>query len=329
MGVWTVTGTTNSVVGASICSAVFFLAAIGNVIMFRRTNFRLHAIMGLGGFFRGIGFALTAAASSAQDASTGSGIVYGFFTAAGLGIAIALTCLMAVVWFNNSRDSVRPPGYQIFSILMKLLFPLVIILGPILGLAMAALIYSNSFPLPQNVIDGEGADDKDLLLDDPLTLLFAYPSASLGIRKTSSMGMMLIAAIVTAASFGLSIFVALKKEGGGFKDPDALIWYLGFSTIFLVWSGGFRVACAYTYYPTLAVNETLFFTLSILPEMINIILWLVPDRLMIRSVLGSGFDDWWAKNHPASSPTKALPDNDKKLSDIEVPEIVPVEEVSL
>jgi hypothetical protein len=115
--------------------------------MFKKTNFRLYFIMGLGGLFRGIGFALSAAASSVQDATTGEGIVYGFFTAAGLGIAIALNCLMAVVYLKNSRESVRA-----LEILMKLQFPLVIILGPILGLAMAALIYGNSFPLPQNVL---------------------------------------------------------------------------------------------------------------------------------------------------------------------------------
>ena len=155
LGVWTVTGTTNSVAAAAICSAVYLVAAIANILMFKKTKFRLHIIMGLGGLFRGIGFALSAAASSVQDATTGEGIVYGFFTAAGLGIAIALNCLMAVVYLKNSRESARAPGFKALEILMKLQFPLVIILGPILGLAMAALIYGNSFPLPQNVLDGE------------------------------------------------------------------------------------------------------------------------------------------------------------------------------
>ena len=109
-----------------------------------------------------------------------------------------------------------------------------------------------------------------------------------------------MASIVTVSCLWLSIFAA-NKGGIGFKDPDARVGYLGFATIFLVWSCGFRVACAFTYYPYLAYNETLFYTLSVLPEMINILLWLAPDRFMIRSALGSGFESWWVKNHNQAS----------------------------
>ena len=273
MGLWTVTG--YNVAAPAICAAVFFLGALGNIVMFRKTSFKLHAIMGLGGLFRGVGFAISAASASAQVATTGEAIVYGFFTAAGLGIAIAIGCLMCVVWLKNSRESSRPPGFHALSIVMKLQFPIVIILGPILGLAMAALIYSNTFPLPQSVID-----------------------SSSGIRMTGALGMMLVASIITLSAFGLALYVGLKQR---LSDPDAIVGFLGVASIFLVMATGFRVACAFTYYPTLGLNETLFSPLSVLPEMINLLLWLIPDRFMIRCALGSGFEDWWLNVHQAPS----------------------------
>ncbi|KAL6760555.1 hypothetical protein V8C86DRAFT_2550679 [Haematococcus lacustris] len=130
--------------GPAICAAVFFIGAAVCIRHARHTTYRLYAIMGLASIMRGIALSLRAASAKSGDSTVGKSVIYFFFLAAGFGISIAISLLVLAGWIKNTAVEYKLPA--VFRIALISMFPCVIVLGPVLGIASAIEVFAISTP---------------------------------------------------------------------------------------------------------------------------------------------------------------------------------------
>ena len=132
----------DSVASAGVVSAIFFVLQLACMANFKVFKFKAYLLLMLSCMFRGIGFALRAVYLQGSGVDGDYRAASLAFTTAGFGISVAVLIIMMGTWWHNAPVGAHPGRSMHLSVATRLvLLPAIIILGPIMGIIIASLIY--------------------------------------------------------------------------------------------------------------------------------------------------------------------------------------------
>ena len=142
-----------TVASAAVVSAIFFILQLSAIFNLKVFKFKLYWVLAMSCMFRGIGFALRAVYLQGGGAAANYRAASLAFNAAGFGISIAALILMMGTWWHNTPVSARPGRSTPLSVATRVvLLPSIIILGPIMGIVIAALLYGVATPSAMHTV---------------------------------------------------------------------------------------------------------------------------------------------------------------------------------
>eukprot|EP00887_Chlorella_sp_A99_P003495 scaffold7.g3495.t1 len=253
--------------GSIVCATLFGVLTLACLFNFKLTRFKVYLLSGLSSAFRTIGYA-TRAASWAGSASPNTDLLAPatVFAAAGFGIAVAVQTLVMGCWFKNADVASKPSrSWPTLSVGVRLLIAPIVAFGPILGIAITALIYG-------------------VATEDSIT-------TALRLRLAASWGLFGCTLVLLALE-GYAVGTAARdSRASARRDPNKLVYLTFLCGCLLLFSLVFRVVCIYR--PQYDTNPCLYYPLIALPQLLQLAICCVP-RLMARMGMAARYEAWQA-----------------------------------
>lgn len=264
-----------SIAAAAVVSGVFFLLAIPVAYSFRVTLFKTYILLLASALLRGAAFALHGAAIAHRDPNCEA--AFHALRQAGFGMAIGVLGLIYVSWFKNCSPWARPFGSRVeaaASLMARATIPVVIIAGPILGAVSAGLLYSGS---PHTMAPAVGVRTVSIWA------LFAA-MAAIGALGLFAAGSCLLGARRARRGAAALEGGAADAPGSFCKDIHALVLLPLAANAVLAVAMAQRIA--WIYEPRFLSEERLYYDMSALPEILNVLLLVAPTLLARIAMCG-------------------------------------------
>lgn len=264
----------SSVAAACVVATAYWLMGFMNIAMGRISKYWIYYLMGTAALVRGVAMVVRGISITQDEASKGMSVLYFMCVQAGFGLSLDMQCLVIAEWFKNTHTKHRPPLAKLWQVIATLGGPCAILTGPGLGVANAVLVY------------GYGTT--------------GAIQASITIRRVSATGLFSVAAVCTLLALGATVHTVRRMaEFAPWDHPHQKVAVLMVTSALLAWAGATRVATQFTE-PQVASKEALFYTMQVLPEMLQMAIWCIP-YLVAEAHHSCGFDEWWAVSRHGKS----------------------------